>query len=112
MLRVGNFQFHPKCQALNLSQLTFADDLFIICGGTQEIFAMIRGIFDDFYHFSGLRPNLQKSSIFFFGVSDETSLALQNIFPIPVGSLPVKYLGVPSTVESNLCFTSESCERY
>lgn len=92
---MSNFQFHPKCQALNLSQLAFADDLFIICGATQDNFAVVRDIFDDFFHFSGMRPNLQKSSIFFSGVSDEVSLVLRDILPIPVGSFPVKHLGVP-----------------
>lgn len=63
---MNGFSFHPKCQSINLSQLAFADDLlFIICGADQPTFLAIIQMFDEFYHFSGLRRNLHKSSIFF-----------------------------------------------
>lgn len=52
-------------------------------------------MFDDFYHFSGLQPNLTKSFIFFAGVKDELIQSLNVILPTLVGELPVEYLGVP-----------------
>ncbi|KAI8525621.1 hypothetical protein RHMOL_Rhmol13G0244400 [Rhododendron molle] len=52
-------------------------------------------MFDDFYHFSGLRPNLQESSIFFRGISEEVAMSLKDVLPIPMSSLPVEYLGIP-----------------
>ncbi|XP_058181312.1 uncharacterized protein LOC131299748 [Rhododendron vialii] len=50
---------------------------------------------NDFYHFSGLQPNMQKSAIFFVGVEPAYKEALRLVLPIREGSLPVKYLGVP-----------------
>lgn len=94
MVQTG-FVFHPKCQPLQLSHLIFVDDLFVSSGADPQSFKTIQDTLQDFYFFSGLKPNMQKSSIFFAGVSHHGKLRLCNILPIPEGFLPVKYLGVP-----------------
>lgn len=50
---------------------------------------------EEFYLFSGLQPNLGKSALFYAGVSDSLKDELSGILSIPVGYLPIKYLGVP-----------------
>lgn len=50
---------------------------------------------DDFFLYSGLKPNLDKSIIFFAGVRDVERNQLSHILPISGGELPVRYLGVP-----------------
>ena len=40
-------------------------------------------------------PNLKRSVVFFSSVIGSVINGLRTILPIPVGSLPVKYLGVP-----------------
>ncbi|GFY96780.1 sterile alpha motif (SAM) domain-containing protein [Actinidia rufa] len=52
---------------------------------------------------SGLKPNMQKSSVFFSRVDRATNDELFGILSIPERTLPVKYLGVP------LITTSEDC---
>ncbi|KAH7840791.1 hypothetical protein Vadar_021656 [Vaccinium darrowii] len=86
----SGFVFHPKCQPLQLSHLIFADDLFVLSGANPQSFETIQDTLQDFYLFSGLKPNMQKSSIFFAGVSHHDKLQLCTILPIPEGVLPVK----------------------
>lgn len=73
----------------------FADDLFILCGDTVSSVTLIDQLLKDFYSFSGLKPNLAKSSIFYARFSEDMKDLLHNILPISEASLPVKYLGVP-----------------
>ncbi|XP_058216683.1 uncharacterized protein LOC131327544 [Rhododendron vialii] len=67
---MGPFNFHPKCRSIGLTHLVFADDLFILCGASQDSFSLINQLLTDFHSFSGLKPNMQKSSIFYAGVSE------------------------------------------
>lgn len=102
----SQFTYHPKCKELKLCHLAFADDLFIMCGATSQSFSLINSLLTDFYSFSGLRPNLSKSSIFFAGVDVNLKGALVNILPIPEAKLSIKYLGVP-LIDSRL--KAEDC---
>ncbi|XP_058181238.1 uncharacterized protein LOC131299675 [Rhododendron vialii] len=89
------FTFHPKCAAINLFHLVFADDMFIIYRASTQSFSTIDSVLKDFYLFSGLQPNFQKSACFFAGVDGHLKLELRNILDIPEAKLPIKYLGVP-----------------
>lgn len=89
------FAFHPRCRSFVITPLIFADDLFVLYGAEQNTFQLIADALDDFYHFSGLQPNMGKSSIFFAGVDEATKVVLRAILPIAEESLPVEYLGVP-----------------
>lgn len=88
----GSFSFHPKCKALNLCHLAFAD-LFILSGVDQGSFGLIREMLHDFHSYSGLKPNIHKSAIFYGGVDDQLKWQMQNILPFPEGHFPSKYLG-------------------
>lgn len=90
------FTFHPKCKELQLHHIAFANDLFVLCGADQGS-STVKSALDDFYSFSGLSPNLQKSAAYYSGVSSNLKVILEAILPIPQGSLPVRYLGVPLT---------------
>ncbi|KAG5564631.1 hypothetical protein RHGRI_000728 [Rhododendron griersonianum] len=68
----SGFIYHPKCKPLNITHLIFADDLFVLCGAGEISFQVIADTLSDFYHFSGLQPNMQKSSIFFADTSIES----------------------------------------
>ncbi|GKB68906.1 N-acetyltransferase 9-like protein [Tanacetum coccineum] len=50
---------------------------------------------DEFSSVSGLLPNMQKSTIFFGGLSSIEQQSILNIIFFSVGKLPVRYLGVP-----------------
>ncbi|XP_058211548.1 uncharacterized protein LOC131323720 [Rhododendron vialii] len=91
----GQFNYHPKCSALSISYFAFAYDLFLMAGTDCHSIAILKKALDDFYHSSGLKPNLLKSQIFFSGVNLTVKTDILSILPIPEGSLLVKYLGVP-----------------
>lgn len=62
----GNgFIFHKNCAELKLSHLCFADDLFVFSNGDTASIGIIKAVIQHFQEVSGLKPNLQKSLIFF-----------------------------------------------
>lgn len=85
---------HPKCASLSISYLAFADDLFLLFGANCHSIKVIKDTLDEFYRSSGLKPNLQKSQIFFSGVDPIFKAGILNLLPILEGKLPVRYLGV------------------
>lgn len=52
-------------------------------------------VFDYFARVSGLSISMEKSTIFYAGISDEDKQILLNQFPFTSGTLPVRYLGLP-----------------
>lgn len=91
----GLFSYHPKCRELQICHLAFADDLFIMCEPNVPSFTIINDLLNEFHSFSGLKPNTEKSSIFYAGVEIQLKEELGLILPIPEANLPVRYLGVP-----------------
>ena len=89
------FVFHPKCGDLKISNVIFADDLFILCGADNRSLCLVKSVIDGFGNASGLRPNLLKSSMFISGVSADEQAVLSNYMGMEIKELPVKYLGVP-----------------
>ena len=89
------FLFHPKCKDINLTHLSFADDIFLFAGGTNSSVQIIMEELNRFENFSGLHVNNQKSAIFIAGVNDDVKNDLVNTTGFSLGSFPMKYLGVP-----------------
>ncbi|GJR80695.1 RNA-directed DNA polymerase, eukaryota, reverse transcriptase zinc-binding domain protein [Tanacetum coccineum] len=91
----GMFKYHYSCKSLKITHLCFADDLLVFCNRDQESVKVIKESLDEFSGVSGLVPNMQKSTIFFGGLSNAEQQVILNIIPFTVGKLPVRYLGVP-----------------
>ncbi|GJZ98249.1 RNA-directed DNA polymerase, eukaryota, reverse transcriptase zinc-binding domain protein [Tanacetum coccineum] len=92
----GNgFKYHFGCKNLRITHLWFADDLLVFCHGDIESVRTMKKSLDEFSSVSGLLPNMQKSTIFFGGLSSIEQQSILNIIPFSVGKLPVRYLGVP-----------------
>ncbi|XP_062103417.1 uncharacterized protein LOC133814477 [Humulus lupulus] len=73
----------------------FTDDLVLFCKGNNTSVQVIQACFKSFSVVSGLTANLEKSKIYFGGLSmNETSGILKEI-QIAEGDFPLKYLGVP-----------------
>ena len=89
------FQYHPKCEEIRLTHLSFADDIFLFSGGTNSSVQIMMGELVKFEQFSGLQVNNQKSAIFLAGVSVDIKTDLLNTTGFGLGTLPMKYLGVP-----------------
>lgn len=92
------FSFHPKCGGLSITSLAFADDLFIFSKADYNSVSAIKSTLDLFQSISGLKPNLQKSMAFTSGVNSQVQAGIARILGMQLGSLPIKYFGVPLTV--------------
>ena len=82
------FGYHPYCQGLKLTHLSFAD------GKRQSIEGIIN-IFNHFVEMSGLHISVEKTTIFLAGVQDTEKQELLDTFAFAHGDLPVRYLGLP-----------------
>ncbi|KAJ9536013.1 hypothetical protein OSB04_un000819 [Centaurea solstitialis] len=90
-----NFGFHAGCADLDITHLCFADDLFVFTYGDVGSVEVLKKALHLFAKHSGLSANLQKSEVFFSNVQVGTQNAILNCLPFTMGSLPIRYLGVP-----------------
>ncbi|CAL1376155.1 unnamed protein product [Linum trigynum] len=87
--------YHPRCKALEITHLCFADDLLVFTNGSIRGVAGINRVLAQFYRDSGLRSNPAKCQLFCCGTSVEEQQWISSFTGFPLGSLPVRYLGVP-----------------
>ncbi|KAK3230022.1 hypothetical protein Dsin_001903 [Dipteronia sinensis] len=97
-----SFKFHWKCDKIKRSHLCFADDLIMLCHGSLSSALVLKAALDEFSLLSGLLANQAKSNIFTSGLSSITNQQLINLFGYTVGSLPIRYLGIP-IIFTELC---------
>lgn len=86
---------HPKCKNIDLTHLCFADDLMVFADGNKRSVEGVLRVFEEFDTMSGLKISLEKSTLFLAGFTDQKKEELLNHFPLAVGKLPVRYLGLP-----------------
>lgn len=79
------FYYHPRCCSLGIPHLSFADDLFVLAGATPRSMTAIKAALVEFEELSGLRPNLQKSTLFLAGVDEAERGQLCDILGIQEG---------------------------
>lgn len=91
----SEFWYHPRCKELNLTHLTYADDLLIFCKGNVKSALLIKECLEEFSVQSGLHINLAKSQAFFGGLNTQDRSELLSLLNVQEGKLPFKYLGVP-----------------
>ena len=68
--------------------------LILFCDASREQLLSVRLVLSCFQAFTGLKVNIGKSEIVSVGEVNNLD-ALTNIFQCKVGSLPMKYLGMP-----------------
>ncbi|KAJ9536655.1 hypothetical protein OSB04_un000128 [Centaurea solstitialis] len=90
-----SFGYHEGCQALGISHLCFADDLFVFTRGDVASVQVLKHALELFRGWSGMVPSLEKSEIFFSNVPDDTKSAILGLLPFNAGTFPIRYLGVP-----------------
>ncbi|KAK4384052.1 Retrovirus-related Pol polyprotein from type-2 retrotransposable element R2DM [Sesamum angolense] len=91
----GEFQYHWRCQELNLFQLSFADDLLLLCKADVRSVNLFRQGLDRFATLSGLKTNPQKSQLIISKAVSGIRDALLATLGFQEGQLPVRYLGLP-----------------
>lgn len=89
------FNYHQKCEGSKLTHLCFADDLLIFIDGSLSSVQAVLQVLREFELRSGLAVSVQKSSFFASGLSTAETDLIQFSTGMPMGALPVRYLGVP-----------------
>ncbi|GJV73508.1 RNA-directed DNA polymerase, eukaryota, reverse transcriptase zinc-binding domain protein [Tanacetum coccineum] len=99
-----DFKYHHGCKNLQITHLCFADDLLVFCHGDIKSVSTIKESLEEFSNYSGLKANMNKSTIFFRGLTITEQSIILDIIPFAIGSLPVRYLGVP-LITKKICAT-------
>lgn len=91
----SNFSFHWRSKELQLTHLIFADDIFLFCKGDIPSISALSIAVSRFSSVSGLTPNPNKSECYFCNVPIDTIDHALLTTGFQMGSLPIKYLGLP-----------------
>ena len=94
------FEYHPQCREVKLTHLSFADDILVFSDGTEESLLGVIEVMRRFARISGLHINATKSSIFASGEDTSALLNAASNLGIGVGTLPIRYLGMPLTTKT------------
>lgn len=77
-----------------MTHLCFADDHMVFMDGHKRSIEEVLKIFNVFATMSGLQISVEKSTIFIAGVFDRDKESISLSFPLSMGQLPMKYLGL------------------
>ncbi|XP_071705361.1 uncharacterized protein [Rutidosis leptorrhynchoides] len=95
VLHSDDFKYHPKCEAQEIVNICFADDLFLFAHASVGSVKPLSDALAEFKACSGLTPSLPKSTAFFSNVSISLKNVILSLMSFEEGVLPVRYLGVP-----------------
>ncbi|KAL0453650.1 UNVERIFIED_CONTAM: hypothetical protein Slati_1343100 [Sesamum latifolium] len=90
-----SFSYHWKCKEIPFTILCFADDLLMFCKADFESIRVYKEALDEFVGLPGLHVNAHKSHIIVSRAASANQQHLASQLGFQVGSLPLKYLGVP-----------------
>lgn len=76
----SKFKYHWGFKKLKVTCLSFADDLLVVFYGSEDSVKVSKDSLTEFSNYSGLGPNLAKSSIFFGSVPTSVKNSI-NFFP-------------------------------
>ncbi|CAA7057486.1 unnamed protein product [Microthlaspi erraticum] len=91
----GVFVYHPGCENLELTHLSFADDLLIFLAGNLDSLKGVFRVLKRFEELSGLAVNISKTSLFCSGVDPLTLAEIETTVGLVPSALPIRYLGLP-----------------
>ncbi|XP_048602093.1 uncharacterized protein LOC125580881 [Brassica napus] len=103
----GLIGYHPKTSELKLTHLMFADDVMLFFDGANNSLHGISDCLDNFGSWSGLKMNRSKTELFTSGLDEDESRAIAS-FGFKVGSLPIRYLGLPLMCRTNIWAIEDS----
>ena len=90
----GSIGFHPQTRELEVTHLSFADDLMIFSDGTVNSVECIAETLEHFALWSGLRMNKSKTELYTAGLNNDETLHISRL-GFNMGSVPIRYLGLP-----------------
>jgi hypothetical protein len=95
--QIPDFNFHSKCEKLEIIHLSFADDLLIFTRGDAKSVDLVMAKLQDFSLSTGLVVNPSKCKVYYGGVEEHVKVCIRQSTSFADGSLPFRYLGVPLT---------------
>ena len=96
----GDIGHHPTCSQINLTHLSFADDVMVFTDGKPRSLQSIFSVLHDFHRWSGLAISPSKSAIYMGGKVRQGFIDEVNRLNLPIDTLPIRYLGLPLTTKS------------
>ncbi|KAL0292135.1 UNVERIFIED_CONTAM: Transposon TX1 uncharacterized protein [Sesamum radiatum] len=84
-----------RCKELGLFQLSFADDLILLCKAEVRSVDLFRRGLELFASLSGLHTNPQKSHLILSKAANGVRTSLLETLGFQEGRLPLRYLGLP-----------------
>lgn len=90
-----DFNHHSKCEKLNLTHLTFADDILLFARGDVGSMDLLMHTLQVFSGSTGLVVNPAKCFVYMGAVDDITGDHIMDSTDFRRGQLPFRYLGVP-----------------
>lgn len=94
---IPDFNFHSKCEKLNINNLSFVNDLLLFAQGDTKSIHLVMWAFDNFSKPTRLTINHTEYKGYFGNVDDQTKQAILNLTDFKEGPLPFRYLWVPIT---------------
>lgn len=93
------FHYHPMCADIEITHLTYADDLLLFARGDESTIALIANCLRDFGDTASLKGNPLKSNIYCTGVDPRTKETLLQIIGFQQEAFLFCYLGIPLATE-------------
>ncbi|XP_030540728.2 uncharacterized protein LOC115748390 [Rhodamnia argentea] len=90
-----DFKYFRRCKSSRLSHLFFVDDVLLFTEAHIGSVRLLKEGLDIFSGWSGLKPNRNKSNIFFSGGTSSLHDQIRECLGFQQGTLPFRYLGVP-----------------
>lgn len=95
MQNMANYKHHPKCKKMELTHLTFADDILLFTRGEKKSVEAMMQPMHTFSEATGLVMNPSKCNVYMGAVDDNTKKQILEMTGFKQGTLPFRYLGVP-----------------
>lgn len=89
-----SFKHHWRVKADDIAHLCFTDDLLVFCNGDLQSVRIMHSCIMEFSQYSDL-PNAAKSHCYLANVTNDERDAIISCLGYFLGTLPVKFLGVP-----------------
>lgn len=92
---IPNFNFHRKCDKVQIINVSFVDDLRLFSRGDVMFVQLMIDRFNDFSASIGLYVNPGKCKIYYGGMTHSMGNMLADIIGFSAETLPFRYLGIP-----------------
>ncbi|CAK8572209.1 unnamed protein product [Lathyrus sativus] len=97
MQKNPDFNHHAKCERLQITHLTFADDLLLFSRGDYGSMDILHLTVNKFLESTGLKINPSKSRVYFSNVSANVKYDILQLTSYQEGTFPFRYLGIQVT---------------